>query len=83
MEMYGYSSPVTYFLYDVFKAGARKFETEVITESAFLTACALLGPEGCESGLLFYSLTVKYLLVQGAYYLLKDREVDGLYLREV
>ena len=25
MEMYGYSSPVTYFLYDVFKAGARKF----------------------------------------------------------
>lgn len=72
---------MTYFLCDVFKAGAWKFETEVITESAFLTACALLGPEGCESGLLFYS--VKYLLVQGAYYLLKDREVDSLYLREV
>lgn len=72
---------MTYFLCDVFKAGAQKFETEVITESAFLTACALLGPEGCESGLLFYS--VKYLLVQGAYYLLKDREVDSLYLREV
>ena len=81
MEMYCYSSPMTYFLCDVFKVGARKFETEVITESAFLTACALLGPEGCESGLLFYS--VKYLLVQGAYYLLKDREVDSLYLREV
>lgn len=67
MEMYCNSSPMTYFLCDFFfKAGARKFETEVITESAFLTACALVGPEGCESGLLFYSLTVKYLLVQGA-----------------
>lgn len=36
MEMYCYSSPVTYILCDVFEAGARKFETKVITESALV-----------------------------------------------